>query len=213
MDNATHDRRGERKPHDLYRIYDEADELLYVGISYSALVRITQHRDSQPWWTKVANVTVERLGVMTRSEAQVLERQVILAEAPLHNVVHNRRLQTTTKAPKPPKTPRDKAHNWRCGVCGTAIPHGAKKGFIQVPRHAEDWECVCKKCDTAETPRYWIDAQRISTVEDVHHWTKHLHGKRWFDSESWWAMIVASCDIKEARYAAHRTLSDCSYPL
>ena len=99
MDNATHDRRGERKPHDLYRLYDEGDKLLYVGISYSALGRLAQHRDSQPWAGEVRRMAVEPLGSVTRKQAEVIERQIIQREKPLRNVVHNGANRSTAVAP------------------------------------------------------------------------------------------------------------------
>lgn len=75
---------------DLYRFYDEHETLLYVGISLSAAARASQHRATQPWWHEVTRMDVEHIDTDDRAEAERIEARVILAERPLHNVVHNR---------------------------------------------------------------------------------------------------------------------------
>jgi len=72
---------------DLYRYFDAEGRLLYVGISFSAIARAAQHRESTGWWCDVARMHVEHLP--TRSDALDAERQAIRTEQPLHNVVHN----------------------------------------------------------------------------------------------------------------------------
>jgi len=76
---------------DLYRLYDAEGALLYIGISYSAIARYAQHKETQPWIGLVARIEVEPLGDVDRREAQRLERQAIHAQKPKHNVVHNGR--------------------------------------------------------------------------------------------------------------------------
>jgi len=73
---------------DLYRFYDATERLLYVGISLSAAGRAADHRGEKGWWRDVARMEVEHLDV-ARDEALRIERKTILAERPLHNVVHN----------------------------------------------------------------------------------------------------------------------------
>ena len=75
----------------LYRFYDQAGTLLYVGISLNTLVRATQHRLSKPWWKSIARIEITDLGHMNREAAEAIERDVIVAERPLHNVVHTER--------------------------------------------------------------------------------------------------------------------------
>jgi predicted GIY-YIG superfamily endonuclease len=72
----------------LYRLYDHTDQLLYVGISKSAIHRLYDHLTEQPWGDCVAKQTVERYD--TRQEALDAEKAAIEYESPLHNVVHNR---------------------------------------------------------------------------------------------------------------------------
>ncbi len=68
----------------LYRHFDEAGTLLYVGISLNALARLAQHRSVSPWFVKIANMTIERFE--TRREVEEAERKAIRDEKPLHNV-------------------------------------------------------------------------------------------------------------------------------
>ena len=74
----------------LYRLWDENDRLLYIGISKSAIHRLHEHLTEQPWAEQVAKQTIERYA--TREEAAQAEVEAIQSEVPLHNVVHNRRV-------------------------------------------------------------------------------------------------------------------------
>lgn len=71
----------------LYRMYDAEDRLLYVGISKSALVRLTQHAREKDWYKDIAYVTFENLEC-GRAEALEIERATIRRENPKYNVVH-----------------------------------------------------------------------------------------------------------------------------
>jgi hypothetical protein len=88
---------------DLYRIYNRDGDLLYVGISYSAIVRQAQHKAAQPWWGDVARIDVQPLGNVPRAEAERIEREAIVTERPRHNKVHNggTRHQRVTVPPAP----------------------------------------------------------------------------------------------------------------
>jgi hypothetical protein len=66
----------------VYRIYDYAGVLLYVGTSVHALLRITEHQ-SRTWFRKVANVTFEHYS--NDEQARRVERTAIRNEHPLHN--------------------------------------------------------------------------------------------------------------------------------
>jgi hypothetical protein len=82
--------------HALYRFYDSTGRLLYVGITLDPGSRWKNHAKTKPWWTDVAQVTVE----LHPDRAAVLEaeRAAIIAEQPVHNVVHNRGRATPTRA-------------------------------------------------------------------------------------------------------------------
>ena len=82
----------ENKKTELYRCFGESGELLYVGISYSALNRLSQHRKAQ-WSGTERTVKIEKFA--TRQEAISAERAAIKREKPLFNVVH------ASKSPEP----------------------------------------------------------------------------------------------------------------
>jgi len=67
----------------LYRFFDAAGQLLYVGVSGNTEARWRQHAESKPWWSDVADKTTEWLD--SRPEALDAERAAIRAEKPLHN--------------------------------------------------------------------------------------------------------------------------------
>lgn len=67
----------------VYRAYDRSGDLLYVGVSLSAWMRLASHRTKE-WWTDVANITVEHFE--TIDEAGAAESAAILSEGPAHNV-------------------------------------------------------------------------------------------------------------------------------
>lgn len=71
----------------LYRLYDDQDQLLYVGISHRHLVRLHQHSKDKPWWTQGTRATLTHYP--NRAAALEAEREAIVSECPAFNVVHN----------------------------------------------------------------------------------------------------------------------------
>lgn len=74
---------GPFKHHAVYRCYDAAAELLYVGATFSLTGRLRQHAAGTPWWPEVEHV--DSVWVETREEAQDEERAAILGENPRYN--------------------------------------------------------------------------------------------------------------------------------
>jgi GIY-YIG catalytic domain-containing protein len=70
----------------LYRIYDTAGDLLYVGISKDFGYRWKQHAKAQPWWPEVQRQTVE--WHPDRPTAAASEVAAIEAEKPRYNITH-----------------------------------------------------------------------------------------------------------------------------
>lgn len=70
----------------LYRHWDTDDNLLYVGISLSAISRLGQHEAKSHWAEKIAKVTIQQYP--TRHEAIAAERIAIANESPAFNVAH-----------------------------------------------------------------------------------------------------------------------------
>lgn len=70
-------------PTALYRLYDAAERLLYVGISTQPEIRWTQHATDKPWWSLVRGRKVE--WHPDRAAAENAEHAAIQAEDPLYN--------------------------------------------------------------------------------------------------------------------------------
>lgn len=68
----------------LYRHFNAKRVLLYVGISLSAVYRLSQHRAS-PWANEIAHVEIENFP--SREEALEAENRALKNEKPLYNVV------------------------------------------------------------------------------------------------------------------------------
>jgi len=69
----------------LYRHFDANGELLYVGISLSAIQRLSQHKTASPWFKEISRVEIE--WHPTRKEALAVEKLAIVTENPKHNSV------------------------------------------------------------------------------------------------------------------------------
>lgn len=73
-------------PTHLYRHFDEDGVLLYVGVSYNAMMRTYQHVDKE-WFCAIKTITVEKF--QTRTEAIVAEKDAIKKEAPKYNFIYS----------------------------------------------------------------------------------------------------------------------------
>ena len=82
----------------LYRWYDKDDNLLYVGISYSAMVRASQHKvkSNDGWYDLAVKSTTENFE--SRTAAAKAESNAIKTENPKHNLARK-----TTKNTQPKK--------------------------------------------------------------------------------------------------------------
>jgi len=79
-------------PTHLYRHFDAEGNLLYVGISLSAVARLEEHKaQSKEWFNSIAKVTIERFP--TRKLALKAELRAINEENPRYNVVGNKDLK------------------------------------------------------------------------------------------------------------------------
>lgn len=92
----------------LYRLSNDAGELLYIGISETVMQRFAQHHD-KPWWSEVAAIRIEHFP--SRHLAAEAERCAIMAERPRYNVVYNRAnraarlVAAAVELIKPPREP------------------------------------------------------------------------------------------------------------
>ena len=64
----------------LYRHFDKEDNLLYVGISFSSLLRLSQHKSLSSWYDQISRVTIENFE--NREQALEAETKAILNEKP-----------------------------------------------------------------------------------------------------------------------------------
>lgn len=75
----------------LYRHFNKYGDLLYVGISLSAVGRLMQHRDLAHWYFDIQRIEIETFE--TREDALIAEEKAIKTEKPAHNIRHSIRLQ------------------------------------------------------------------------------------------------------------------------
>lgn len=74
------------EPTTLYEFYDKNNILLYVGISASAMARLSQHRDDKCWYYDIKRVEMQHY--KTREIALKKEKQAIKNKNPLYNKIH-----------------------------------------------------------------------------------------------------------------------------
>lgn len=67
----------------VYRLYDQQDRLLYVGVTGNLKTRMQGHRRDKKWWADVARTVSQCFD--TREEAESAEAEAIVCEGPLHN--------------------------------------------------------------------------------------------------------------------------------
>ncbi|HEY6019442.1 MAG TPA: GIY-YIG nuclease family protein [Candidatus Paceibacterota bacterium] len=69
--------------HTVYRLYDDADRLLYVGYSSNLFHRLRRHRQKAEWWPQVELVRIDECP--TKPDALSIERQYIWYLHPAFN--------------------------------------------------------------------------------------------------------------------------------
>jgi len=89
----------------LYRLFGTDDDLLYVGISLSALGRLGQHLNEKDWAPQVCRTTIE--SYPTRDAASDAERAAIRSEQPRYNKIHNTRREQGWRARDMPDVCQD----------------------------------------------------------------------------------------------------------
>lgn len=70
----------------LYRLFNVANELIYIGITGNINSRFERHSEKTPWWNEVASCTVEFF--FDRRSLSTAESSAIYLEKPLYNVQH-----------------------------------------------------------------------------------------------------------------------------
>lgn len=100
-------------PHALYRFYDDAGVLLYVGITADPGSRFKQHQGDKPWWTEVAHIRIEQLP--TRAAVLAAERTAIRDERPLWNITPNEAVSAV-------RSPRGDVHDHYGRLIASSTP-------------------------------------------------------------------------------------------
>lgn len=86
MDTLQHDATS------LYRFYDAAGKLLYVGITRRGWHRFDEHSASKHWWEQVCTTRVKHFA--TRDAARKAELAAIASERPQHNIADVPKVRT-----------------------------------------------------------------------------------------------------------------------
>jgi hypothetical protein len=76
-------------PMALYRLYDDNDRLLYVGVTHSLSNRFGQHAEGKPWWPQVRRRTAA--WYEDRKQVLAAEARAIMDEEPLYNTKGRRK--------------------------------------------------------------------------------------------------------------------------
>jgi predicted GIY-YIG superfamily endonuclease len=71
----------------LYRLFDQDDALLYIGVARRFGTRWHQHAQSKYWWPQVRHQTLE--WHPSREAAEAAERAAVKAERPKYNIIFN----------------------------------------------------------------------------------------------------------------------------
>lgn len=70
----------------LYRYFNNAGELLYVGISINAIYRLGQHKENAEWFGFIDRIEIEKFENLKL--ALEAEKTAIQGEKPLYNIAH-----------------------------------------------------------------------------------------------------------------------------
>lgn len=73
--------------HQLYRHFGKDNELLYIGISFSAIYRAAQHRMLSHWWPEIERIEIKNFD--TRQDLVAAEVEAIIKEKPKYNKHHS----------------------------------------------------------------------------------------------------------------------------
>lgn len=102
----------------LYRCYDNENNLLYIGISLSAINRLSQHKSHSKWFDAIAKVDVEWF--QDRDSAILAEMEAVRIEQPKFNVFlkHRKAHKQRTKKPSQQRTYKILATKNHCEIQG-----------------------------------------------------------------------------------------------
>lgn len=76
----------------LYRFFDSAGRLLYIGATDRFVARLASHQHTKPWFHDIEQISMERYS--TRDALMEAEAEAIRNENPLYNLVRYRGVTT-----------------------------------------------------------------------------------------------------------------------
>jgi len=79
----------------LYRHFDKDGKLLYVGVSLNVVNRLAQHKNASKWYSEIAKIDIEQFA--TREAALEAEKNAVIKENPIHNIIRFKPNTYTTK--------------------------------------------------------------------------------------------------------------------
>lgn len=193
-----------KRSHILYRFYNDADELLYVGITANPSRRLERHRHEKDWWSDVSRIDIEHF--TDRHTVLAAERTAIETEKPRHNIRMNERPHPAQRLV------------WICEACDGEIADGdgwltcsdfevadTERIIRDIYENREPWSPIplsefpdhvhwyryhCSCDPHADEGSYWIAVERIRTLPELLSWTAHLMQKRWLKATDWSYLIA-----------------------
>jgi predicted GIY-YIG superfamily endonuclease len=124
------------RPHVLYRFFDSADRLLYVGITVRLRERLASHETEKDWYGDIGTIRVEHFA--SRDAVLAAEKAAIQKEKPLHNIHHNGHRQAASKAQASLLSDGDIPSDW-----ARFTFHSIKSGYERTVPLWLYWEVNC----------------------------------------------------------------------
>lgn len=178
----------------LYRHFDAAGRLLYVGISLNALQRLGQHSYGAAWFDHIATVTIEQHP--TRGDALTAEAIAIAKESPLWNIVRPSVYVRFRNAPIESDTADVKVL-------------GIGEDLHPVLWAGKQW-AVTEYGIEARDGTYAIQASRLHEGEPGYSWERHMRDKQWVDVCDFRRAFLVACWIHLGEHSAVKKLHEMS---
>lgn len=160
----------------LYRHFDEAGQLLYVGISLNSMKRLRQHSAKAHWFTEISRVEIEWLP--TREQAIKAEAKAIHHEKPKWNVVRPRHIEL-----RPVPIPSS----------SNPVPlQGEELG--EVYWQGVQW-AVTEDGIECRDGTYFIAAHRLRDEEPQYSWMRHMAEKDWVNLSDFNVAFAVACYV------------------
>ena len=82
-------RKGPNVPHQVYKLFNHNDEILYIGISNNPLRRVNNHSETKQWAKDVRRIEISEW-FPNRKEAARRAQKLIGTLSPIHNIRHKK---------------------------------------------------------------------------------------------------------------------------